>query len=98
MKPFVANRVGKIKSTTEPYQWRYIPTDLNPADLLTRGVTISKLKTEEKWWKGPPFLVCGRSETKVIRNEESKEFRKQYVKHAEKQNSIDASTLVTREA
>ncbi|MCG8077551.1 MAG: hypothetical protein JAY75_15105, partial [Candidatus Thiodiazotropha taylori] len=37
-KPFVANRVGEIQTSTDPEQWRYIPTAQNPADILTRGM------------------------------------------------------------
>ena len=36
-KPFVANRIGEIQSLTNPKQWRYVPTNANPADFLTRG-------------------------------------------------------------
>ena len=35
-KPFVANWVGEIQTSTDPEQWRYIPTSLNPADILSR--------------------------------------------------------------
>jgi len=42
-KPFVANRVGEIHSKSSPENWRYVPTDLNPADLTTRGINIQKL-------------------------------------------------------
>ena len=55
-KPFVANRVGEIQSLTNPEQWRYVPTHENPADLITRGMRISDMAKEEKWWNGPEFL------------------------------------------
>ena len=40
---YVANRVELIRSMSTPEQWRYVETDLNPADLATRGVPSSKL-------------------------------------------------------
>ena len=40
-KPFVANRIGEIHRSTNPEQWRHIPGDINPADLLTRGLTAT---------------------------------------------------------
>ena len=55
-KPFVANRVGEIQASTNPEQWRYVPTKLNPSDLLTRGLRVSFLAEEDKWWSGPAFL------------------------------------------
>ncbi|XP_038106662.1 uncharacterized protein LOC119766284 [Culex quinquefasciatus] len=35
---FMANRVRKIQQLTSKYRWGYIPTDDNPADLISRGV------------------------------------------------------------
>ena len=55
-KPFVANRVGEIQLATDPAQWRFIPTQSNPADLLTRGESVSDLVNDKKWWNGPHFL------------------------------------------
>ena len=31
-KPFVSNRIGEIQTNSKPEQWRYVPTELNPAD------------------------------------------------------------------
>ena len=55
-KPFVANRVGEIQSLTNPKQWLFVPTNENPADFTTRGMRVSDLAKEEKWWNGPDFL------------------------------------------
>ena len=35
---FVSTRVHKIKEITSPNTWRFCPTSMNPADLLTRGL------------------------------------------------------------
>lgn len=55
-KPFVAHRVGEIHDHSNPDQWRYVPTNLNPADTSTRGLTAPELAESTKWWNGPEFL------------------------------------------
>ena len=55
-KSFVANRVGEIQSNTDPEQWRCVPTSMNPADILSRGMRTEELIGCSKWWKGPDFL------------------------------------------
>ncbi|XP_043091452.1 uncharacterized protein LOC122341848 [Puntigrus tetrazona] len=52
---FVANRVQKIRQSTEPEQWLYVPTDENPADIASRGRTINELLSSN-WFSGPSFL------------------------------------------
>ena len=54
-KPFVANRIGEIQSSTNPDQWRYVPTESNPANYLTRG-KVSELVERKSWWEGPTYL------------------------------------------
>ena len=49
-KQFVDNRVKKIHEHPE-IQWRHVPTDENPADSVSRGVS-----TTELWWNGPDWL------------------------------------------
>ena len=48
-KPFVANRVGEIQGITRPDQWRYVPTTLNSADFLSRGLKAKDLATCRRW-------------------------------------------------
>lgn len=52
---FVANRVQKIRHSTTPQQWLYVPTDENPADGASRGKTVNELLTSN-WFTGPVFL------------------------------------------
>ena len=55
LPPFVSTRVHKIKEITSPSTWRFCPTSMNPADLLTRGLD-TKMFNEKKqlWFQGPP--------------------------------------------
>ena len=53
---FVAHRVTKILNFSVPDQWRYCPTQDNPADLLTRGITSLQLKFSTLWKHGPQWL------------------------------------------
>ena len=55
-KPYVANRVGEIQEKTDTNQWRHVPTKQNPADLGTRGLSLSDLESCSMWWQGPEFL------------------------------------------
>ena len=48
---FVQNRVNEIKTSKASYLWLY--SESNPADLATRGLTISELKESNLWWHGP---------------------------------------------
>lgn len=56
-KQFVANRVMEIQTLTPPETWSHCSGKLNPADLTTRGQTVTRLKEEELWWSGPQFLT-----------------------------------------
>ncbi|GFX20950.1 integrase catalytic domain-containing protein [Trichonephila clavipes] len=38
LKTFVANRVAKVQELTEGFQWNHVPSVLNPADLVSRGL------------------------------------------------------------
>ena len=46
--------VGKIQSTWDPKKWRFVPTNLNPADDLSRGISLEDI--DGRWKNGPQFL------------------------------------------
>lgn len=52
---FVANQIQRIRSSTNPAQWRHVSSENNPADHASRGLTAVQLK-ESDWLKGPEFL------------------------------------------
>lgn len=62
LKAFAANRVAEIIENTDANAWRYVPTALNPADLISRGVDATKLMTMDLWWNGPDFITKNESE------------------------------------
>ncbi|KAJ8012428.1 hypothetical protein DPEC_G00042670 [Dallia pectoralis] len=50
-----ANRVQKIQLSSVPQQWRYVPTNENPADHASRGLTAGEFLSST-WLTGPKFL------------------------------------------
>lgn len=56
LQPFVRNRVAEVLDKAGNCTWRHVPTDQNPADLISRGVDISVLRDLHLWWSGPEFL------------------------------------------
>ncbi len=45
----------RIRKSSSPEEWRYVPTHLNPADCATRSVKANKLGSS-MWLIGPKFL------------------------------------------
>jgi len=54
---FVANRVSVIHEGSSPSQWRHVRSELNPADDVSRGLTVEQLICSHRWLHGPEFLV-----------------------------------------
>ena len=56
LSTYVANQVCVVLDGSKPCQWRFVPTDLNPADLPSRGMKAENLISSTLWWQGPSFL------------------------------------------
>lgn len=57
MNQFITNRKALIEQSTEGHTWKYIPTDFNPADLQTRGISYKQFKDNTLWMNGPTWLT-----------------------------------------
>ena len=55
-KTFVANRIASATSHFSSSIWLHVPTDSNPADCASRGLSARELKEHDLWWNGPPWL------------------------------------------
>lgn len=53
---FVANRVSIIQEMTSKFHWRHIKSELNPADIPSRGISPQQILKCDLWWHGPKFL------------------------------------------
>ncbi len=52
---FNANLVSDIQDIIAPSNWRHVSSQLNPADIASRGTNADKLIDDELWWKGLKF-------------------------------------------
>lgn len=55
-KTYVANRVSEIQRLTEVERWHHVPSKDNPADLISRGLSVRDLISNRLWWEGPDWL------------------------------------------
>ncbi|MCP9265020.1 Pao retrotransposon peptidase family protein [Dirofilaria immitis] len=51
---FIQNRVEEIRKAK--YAYRFIPSECNPADIATKGISPSDLANLTLWWNGPEWL------------------------------------------
>lgn len=52
---YVANRVARIRKSSQPEQWQFVSSEHNPADHGTRPVPAALLR-DTNWFSGPSFL------------------------------------------
>ena len=52
---YVANRVQRIRKSTNPDQWSYVASDKNPADSATRPAPMVNMQGH-RWLQGPSHL------------------------------------------
>ena len=57
LKQFVMHHINEMKGLFPVSMWNHCPTDQNPADLLTRGITTSQLQLSSLWNNGPTWLL-----------------------------------------
>ncbi|XP_037818450.1 uncharacterized protein LOC119608194 [Lucilia sericata] len=55
-KTFVENRVSSIIEKVGNKFWSHVDSKNNPADLASRGLTVSQLMNNDLWWHGPSWL------------------------------------------
>ncbi len=55
-KVFVGTRIAEIQELTISDNWRYVDSELNPADDITRGKSLYELSRICQWNQGPNFL------------------------------------------
>lgn len=56
-KTFVANRVTIIQENSLVREWNHVRSELNPADIVSRGANPESLIKSQLWWHGPYFLM-----------------------------------------
>ena len=59
---FVANRTSEIQQKSSTGQWRHIESEMNPADLISRGLLPEELLNNSFWFNGPSFLTKDESQ------------------------------------
>ncbi|XP_048030334.1 uncharacterized protein LOC125279307 [Megalobrama amblycephala] len=79
-KVFVGTRVAEIQELTDSKSWVYVHSQDNPADDITRGMSLAQLAKPTRWKNGPEFLQKPPSSWPKLPNlvpaDTSKELRK----------------------
>lgn len=57
LKTYAANRVQRIQDLVGINVWKYVSTNDNPADIISRGMDPIELMKCKLWWHGPNFIT-----------------------------------------
>ncbi|XP_014296873.1 uncharacterized protein LOC106693490 [Microplitis demolitor] len=66
LKTFVGHRVADIQNRTDINLWRHVPTQDNPADLVSRGLMPQDFLSANLWCNGPTWLLRPETEWPTI--------------------------------
>ena len=53
---FMANRLAEIEETMSKADWKYVLTNVNPTDDISKGLVTKSFVQRSKWLTGPEFL------------------------------------------
>ena len=59
---FWKHRIQKIRKQSKDSEWRYVPTEMNVADLCTKGLMPHQMEKAKSWFDGPKWLKEAPSE------------------------------------
>ncbi|XP_055645281.1 uncharacterized protein LOC129781728 [Toxorhynchites rutilus septentrionalis] len=81
--PFVTFRVGEILENTNRADWRWVPSQQNPADEATKWGSGPYFNTHSIWYSGPDFLRLSKDNWPTWKptGAGNEELRKCYVHH-----------------
>ena len=88
---FIGNRVKEIRDMSA-VSFAYVPTKENPADVASRGSTVSNLCQNQVWWTGPVWLQKGIWDWPTFENQLDASEKEHF--EAELRNSKHEPTLV----
>lgn len=71
-KTFIANRTSQILENTRPEQWSYIKSEINPADVASKGILPESMVSCSLWWNGPNLEQLGHSQYIPLSHEQNK--------------------------
>ncbi|GFV17977.1 reverse transcriptase domain-containing protein [Trichonephila clavipes] len=76
LKTLTIPRVSKIQELTVNFSWHHISSENNPADLVSRGLSVSDLISSPLWWKGPDPSILSNDE--LLENINDCEVKKEF--------------------